>query len=90
MLIWTDSAKCDLLDIQLYLVDKDARVGLRLALKLARKAEVLLTQPNLGRRGFVEGTREWPIPGLPYKIVYQLDGEKVEILRVIHQARDWP
>lgn len=65
MLIWADSAKCDLLDIQLYLVDKDAGLGLRLALKIARKAEVLESQPLIGRRGLLEGTRECLIPGFP-------------------------
>ena len=44
----------------------------------------------MGRRGLLEGTREWAIPGLPYKLIYQLEGEDVEILRVIHQAQDWP
>ena len=72
------------------MVDKDARAGLRLALKIARKAEVLAANPRMGRLGLVEGTREWSITGLPYKLVYQLNGEDVEILRVIHQAQDWP
>ena len=90
MLIWANSAKCDLLDMQLYLLDRDTRAGLRLALKIARKAEVLESQPRLGKPGLLEETREWSLPGLPYKLVYQLNGENVEILRVIHQAQDWP
>ena len=72
------------------MVDKDARAGMGLAVKIAQKAEVLSSQPYLGRVGAIEGTREWPIPGLPYKLVYWIKGDTVEILRVIHQARDWP
>ena len=90
MLIWTNSARCDLLDIQLYLADKEPKAALRLALRLAHKAELLLSQPRLGRPGLVEGTREWPLVGTPYKLVYQLNEGNVEILRVIHQSRDWP
>jgi len=90
LLIWTDSAQIDLYDLQLYLVDKDAGLGLRLALKIARGAEILEAQPRLGKRGLLTGTREWAIPGLPYKLVYALEGDNVTILRVIHQARDWP
>jgi len=90
LLIWADSAKCDLLDIQLYLADIDPVVGLWLALKIARKAEILESQPLIGKRGLLEGTREWLIAGFPYKLVYQLNGEDVEVLRVIHLSRNWP
>jgi len=89
LLIWTNRAKCDLLDLELYLIDHNPRVGLELALTISRKAEILEDQPLIGRKGFLEGTREWPIPGLPYTLVYQIAGKDINILHVVHQARDW-
>ena len=46
--------------------------------------------PLLARVGRVAGTRELPIPGLPYLVVYEPDPEGVLVLRIIHGARLWP
>ncbi|BBK39367.1 plasmid stabilization protein [Allostella sp. ATCC 35155] len=44
--------------------------------------------PNLGRRGRLPGTRELPVPALPYLLVYENDIDSVIILAVLHGARD--
>jgi toxin ParE1/3/4 len=46
--------------------------------------------PHHGRPGQSNGTRELVIPGLPYLVMYRLNADQVEILRVFHTARDWP
>ena len=46
--------------------------------------------PQSGRPGQIAGTRELVIPGLPYVVIYRVNGDQVEILRVFHTARDWP
>jgi plasmid stabilization system protein ParE len=46
--------------------------------------------PDSGRPGEIAGTRELPVPGLPYLIVYRVAGERVEILRVFHTSTNWP
>jgi plasmid stabilization system protein ParE len=38
----------------------------------------------------MEGTRELPLPPLPFVVVYRLRGEAVEIARVLHGAQRWP
>jgi len=52
----------------------------------------LAKRPGMGAPGQVPGTREFKIPGLPYRIVYRvttgMDGEVLEVLRVQHEARD--
>jgi toxin ParE1/3/4 len=52
----------------------------------------LAKRPGMGAPGQVPGTREFKIPGLPYRIVYRvtagMDGEVFEVLRVQHDARD--
>ena len=45
--------------------------------------------PKMGRVGFDEATREWPVTRTPYLIVYRISGEIVEILRVWHTSQDW-
>jgi addiction module RelE/StbE family toxin len=46
--------------------------------------------PESGRPGRVAGTREVVVPKLPYLIVYRINGDDVEILRVFHTSMDWP
>lgn len=45
--------------------------------------------PMLGRAGRDEGTREFPIPGLPYIVVYEVEVERdlVTILAIFHGAQ---
>jgi len=38
----------------------------------------------------VEGTRELPLPPLPFVIVYRVLPEAIEISNIIHGARRWP
>ncbi|KUM27118.1 addiction module toxin RelE [Mesorhizobium loti] len=46
--------------------------------------------PESGRRGRLAGTRELVIVGTPYVAAYQLTGNIVRILRVLHGAQRWP
>jgi toxin ParE1/3/4 len=46
--------------------------------------------PYIGRKGKVEGTREWIVRGLPYIILYEVDDarEVVIVLAVFHGAQN--
>jgi toxin ParE1/3/4 len=46
--------------------------------------------PNSGRPGRVLSTREAPMAGTPYVIVYRVDIESIGIVHVIHGNRQWP
>ncbi len=45
--------------------------------------------PMLGRAGKVPGTREL-IPHENYRLVYEVQGDTVWVLALIHTARQWP
>jgi plasmid stabilization system protein ParE len=51
--------------------------------------QTLPSYPSIGRSGRVRGTREWPVTGLPYVIVYEVDlaRDLITILSVEHAAR---
>ncbi|WP_267461352.1 type II toxin-antitoxin system RelE/ParE family toxin [Aureimonas sp. SA4125] len=50
---------------------------------------MLSQNPYSGRVGRTPGTRELPVTGTPYVVVYRV-AERVEILAVVHGAHTWP
>ncbi len=59
--------------------------------RIIQQVEMLLNfSPGIGRPGRIAGTRELVISRTPYVVIYRIGTELVEILAVIHHARDWP
>lgn len=56
---------------------------------LDRTDALFAANPALGRPGRVAGTRELVLPKTPYVVAYRIM-EAVEILAVMHGAREWP
>lgn len=56
---------------------------------LEEKAGRLVDHPNLGRPGRIAGTREL-VAHQNYVLVYDVTGDMVRILRVLHAAIQWP
>ncbi len=46
--------------------------------------------PQLGREGRVADTRELVIDRTPYIAVYDVDKNRVRVLRVLHTSLPWP
>lgn len=60
-----------------------------LARRIVEAAMRLREQPQIGRPGLREGTREWVVARTPYVLVYRHATQVVEILHVWHVAQDW-
>jgi len=58
--------------------------------RIEEQVERLLQFPEMGRAGRIEGTRELLIQNTPYIAAYQILGEVIRVLRVLHGARRWP
>ena len=56
--------------------------------KLYDAARSLKQMPNRGRIGQMPETRELVLTPLPYLIVYVVDSETVNIIRILHGAKD--
>lgn len=57
-------------------------------LRVLDAAGRLGVHPSLGRPGRVAGTRELVVA--PYIVAYRVKGDVVQVLRVLHGARNWP
>lgn len=87
----TPSARADLRDIRAFIAEENDRTADNVISRLRASMETLRILPAAGRPGRIEGTREWSVPGLPYFIVYTVEGATdLDIVSVVHERRDYP
>lgn len=88
-LFWTPEAVDDRRSIYEYIEADNPRAALILDELIAEKAALLRDHPELGRKGRVDGTREL-VANRNYVLIYDIVGDLVRVLRVLHTARKWP
>ncbi|MDH3601675.1 MAG: type II toxin-antitoxin system RelE/ParE family toxin [Candidatus Tectomicrobia bacterium] len=89
-IVWQDKAESDLDQIAEYMMEDDPAAALRVVSAIRDATRLLIAHPNIGRAGRVEGTRELVVSGLPYILPYQIMGQEIRILAVMHTSRKWP
>jgi toxin ParE1/3/4 len=87
---WSPAAAEDFFRIIEYIRHDNPVAAQRVAKTIYDSAGSLNPFPNKGRVGRVEGTRELPLPPLPFIVVYRIRQDIVEIANVIHGAQRWP
>ena len=88
-IVWTAEAEDDRDSIMDYIAADNPVAAIRMDEIFGAAAARLSDHPNMGRPGSIPGTREL-IPHENYRLVYEIDGEVVWILTLIHTARQWP
>jgi len=84
-------ANQDLDDIELYIFKDNPTAAVDVILTILDKIEtVIATNPSIGRKGRMLGTREFVLSDLPYIIPYKVKNNILEIVRVIHTSRKFP
>lgn len=87
---WSASAFSDRDVIFDYIEADNPAAAARVDSVIEAQAEPLTEFSEMGRKGRMDDTRELVVTGLPYVIVYRIEGEVVRILRVLHSAQQWP
>lgn len=87
---WLRRALENLDDEAACIADDSPRMAAEFVLHLRASAAKLADQPNMGRPGRIDGTRELVVTRFSYILPYRARGGSVEILRVFHTARKWP
>ena len=80
----------DLDHIAGYISQDNPEAARRTVRRLWTAVKSLAEQPEMGRPGRVHGTRELVVSDTPFVVPYRVVGSEIEILRVLHGARDWP
>jgi toxin ParE1/3/4 len=87
---WSDAADEDLRAILLYVAMDNVDAAFKLVDRLEAAGNGLKRFPQRGRLGRDPGTREWVVPSTNYILIYELQDDRLEIVRVMHGARQWP
>lgn len=87
--VWAPQALDDRDAIWAYLAADNPSAAIRVDAELGDGASTLADHPEFGRPGLIPGTREL-FPIHDYRIVYELSGEEVQILAIVHTSRRWP
>ncbi|MEK8088991.1 type II toxin-antitoxin system RelE/ParE family toxin [Thermithiobacillus plumbiphilus] len=86
---WTVAAKQDRADIVAYIAEGNPAAAIRMDLLISGAVTKLADFPLSGRTGEIPGTREL-IPHENYRLVYEINGQTVWVLALVHTARQWP
>lgn len=91
---WTELADADLESIEAHISEANSpTIAIDVVLNIIDSVQLILPEhPKAGRQGRVKNTRELVVDGLPFIVIYreQLSEARIEILRVLHDAQQWP
>jgi toxin ParE1/3/4 len=84
------AAEADIDDIYLHIALDNVAAADRVVLRILSAEQRLLVFPEIGqaRPDLLPGLRHWPVGN--YLIFYRITDETLEIVRVVHGARDLP
>ncbi len=72
-----------------YIARDRPRAAAGVVARLYAAVRMLAEQPMLGRQVTAAGSRQWPVRGLPYIVIYRIDQSRGEVvvLSIFHGAR---
>jgi addiction module RelE/StbE family toxin len=73
-----------------YIEADSPRAAIAVDERIQECVENLVDFPEMGRVGRVAGTRELVVTRTPYLAAYRIEGNAVQILRLLHGSRQWP
>lgn len=88
--IWSEVAVRDLQALRAYILEFDPAAADRMASKILNAVNLLTEFPGIGRAGRKPHTRELVVSGTPYVVPYMVTENRIEIIAVLHGAREWP
>ena len=89
-ILWSSTAIGDLVQIRRTIADNNPPAARKIAEAILASVENLPDFPDMGRPGRLPDTRELAVPGTLFVIPYRVTARGVEIIAVLHGARQWP
>lgn len=87
--VWTPEAEQDRRDIVNYIAVDNPLAAVKMDELFDLAVNRLMKRAYIGRPGKIPGTREL-IPHESYRLVYEIEGDVIWILALVHTSRQWP
>ncbi|WP_084032076.1 type II toxin-antitoxin system RelE/ParE family toxin [Desulfonatronum lacustre] len=87
ILRWTLIALADFEHAHDYVAQDNSESARRIAQRIMDATKKILRFPRIGRVGEDEETREYLVPKTPYMLIYSINGDTIELLRVWHMSQ---
>ncbi|HEX4504125.1 MAG TPA: type II toxin-antitoxin system RelE/ParE family toxin [Alphaproteobacteria bacterium] len=87
---WSDPSLGDLRSLRAYIAKDNETAANRQVERILVAVSGLTDFPESGRPGRRSGTRELVVGRTRYLVAYRLNGDRIEILRVLHSRQRWP
>ena len=87
---WLHEASDNRYDQLDYIAQENPIAAIRLDEEIEVQTEALAENPEIGRVGRVDGTRELVIARTPFLAVYRILSSRIEITNLLHQSQQWP
>ncbi len=89
-ILWLKSAIAMRLAQLDYIAADNPTAAIELDQRIDQQIDRLADHPRMGRAGRVRGTREMIITRTPFIAIYRIKANRIEILRILHGAQQWP
>lgn len=90
ILVWLPSASMTR-DAQLdYIAQESLTAAIKQDAEIDNQVDRLLQYPEMGRPGRIKTTCELVIGRTLFIVAYRIKDDRIEILRVLHGAQQWP
>ena len=87
---WAVGARRHLIEIETYIEVENPAAARTVVDHILVAAERLAQFPFTGKIGRQQGIRELVLSRFPYTIFYRVKPAKIQIVRVLHQRREFP
>ena len=87
---WTPRARAERSNAIDHIAQNSLTAALSQLDRIEQQTDMLIQHPEIGRAGRKQGTRELVISRTPFIIIYRIKNERIEIMRLLHGAQQWP
>lgn len=87
---WLPAAERDFAAIVDFIAEDNPQTAIEQGDEIETQIAGLREHRQRGRTGRVKGTRELVIVRTPYIAAYRIKNGRIQILRILHGARQWP
>jgi len=87
---YTKDSLEDVRGIKQHLRTKNKTALKRILDYIYKAVDLFIDFPEMGHKGRVGGTREINIKSTPYFVIYNIIGDIVYVIRIMHDSQQWP